>query len=148
MYCLRVNPRFHLIYKSAEYCQCHINCSCQAECQGSWTSCLVFLNIWDPMGAKISKRYSSCKLQSKAFKLFLNFFPTVLTKLRLGFLKIEILTIFFFSFSLTWDPMGAKISKRYSYKLQLKVFKLLLNFFPNGPHKTTLGIFKILKIKI
>ncbi len=30
-YCLRVNPKFQLIYKSAENCQCHMNCSCQAE---------------------------------------------------------------------------------------------------------------------
>ena len=44
--------------------------------------------------------------------------------------------------------MGAKISKHYSYKSQLKIFKLVLNFFPNGPHKTTFGIFKILKIDI
>ena len=34
-YCLR----FKLIYKSAENSQCHINCSCQAECQGPWISC-------------------------------------------------------------------------------------------------------------
>ncbi len=45
--------------------------------------------------------------------------------------------------------MGVKISKRYSsYKSQPKVFKLLLNFVPNGPHKTTFGIFEILKIEI
>ncbi len=36
--------------------------------------------------------------------------------------------------------MGAKISKRYSYKSQPKVFKLFLNFLPNGPHKTTFEI--------
>ncbi len=55
----------------------------------------------------------------------------------------------YFSFSLTWDPMGAKISKRYSsYKSQPKAFKLFLNFLPNGPHKTTFGIFEILKIEI
>ncbi len=55
----------------------------------------------------------------------------------------------YFSFSLTWDPMGAKISKRYStYKLQLMAFKLFLNFLPNGPHKTSFGIFEILKIEI
>ncbi len=54
-----------------------------------------------------------------------------------------------FSFSLTWDPMGAKISKRYSsYKSQPKVFKLFLNFPPNGPHKSMFGIFEILKIEI
>ncbi len=51
----------------------------------------------------------------------------------------------YFSFLLTWDPMGAKISKRYSsYKSQPKVFKLFLNFLPNGPHKTSFGIFEIL----
>ena len=59
-------------------------------------------------------------------------------------LKIEILKIFF-SCSLTWDTMGMKIiSKRYSYKSQPKAFKLFLNFLPNGLHKTTFGIFKIL----
>ncbi len=45
--------------------------------------------------------------------------------------------------------MGAKISKRYpSYNSQPKVFKLFLNFLPNGAHKTTFGIFEILKIEI
>ncbi len=45
--------------------------------------------------------------------------------------------------------MGAKISKRYSsYKSQPKVFELFLNFLPNGPHKTTFGIFEILKFEI
>ncbi len=45
--------------------------------------------------------------------------------------------------------MGAKISKRYSsYKSQSMVFKRFLNFLPNGPHKTTYGIFEILKIEI
>ncbi len=35
--------------------------------------------------------------------------------------------------------MGAKISKRYSsYKSQPKVFKLFLNFLPNGPTKVCL----------
>ena len=54
----------------------------------------------------------------------------------------------FYLFSLTWDPMGAKISKRYSsYKSQPKVFKLFLNFPPNGPHKNTLDIFEILSFR-
>ncbi len=45
--------------------------------------------------------------------------------------------------------MGAKISKRYSsYKSQPEVFKLFLNFRPNGSHNTTFGIFEILKIEI
>ena len=38
--------------------------------------------------------------------------------------------------------MGVKISKRYSsYKSQLKAFKIVLNFLPNGPHKTTFAKF-------
>ncbi len=110
-----------------------------------------FSLTWDPMGAKISKRYSSYKLQPNVFKLFLNFLPNCPHKTTFGIfeiLKIEILMIFF-SFSLTCDPMGVKISKRYSsYKSQLKAFKLFLNFLPNGPHKTTFGIFEILKIEI
>ncbi len=68
-----------------------------------------------------------------------------------SFLKKKKFWIFYkyFSFSLTWDPMGAKISKRYSsYKSQPKVFKLFLNFLPNGPHKRMFGIFEILKIEI
>ncbi len=48
----------------------------------------------------------------------------------------------YFSFSLTWDPMGKKISKRYfSYKSQPNVLKLFLNFPPNGPHKSTFWYF-------
>ncbi len=44
----------------------------------------------------------------------------------------------YFLFSLAWNPMGAKISKRYSsYKSQPNVFKLL-NFPSNGLHKTCL----------
>ena len=54
----------------------------------------------------------------------------------------------YLSFSLTWDPMGAKVSKRFPYKFQPKVFKLLLNFLPNGPNKSTFGAFEILKIEI
>ena len=45
--------------------------------------------------------------------------------------------------------MGGKIGKRYSsYKSHPKAFKLFMNFLPNGPHKTTFGIFEMLKIKI
>ncbi len=40
--------------------------------------------------------------------------------------------------------MGTKISKRYSYKSQTKVFKLILNFLLNGSHKIKFGIFEIL----
>ena len=76
------------------------------------------------MGAKISKCYSY-RSQPEVFKLFLIFFPNGPDKTAIGIfeiLKIEIL-IYFFSFSLTWNPMGVNISKRYSsYKSQSKVF--------------------------
>ncbi len=55
----------------------------------------------------------------------------------------------YFSVLVNMRPMGAKISKCYSsYKSQPKVLTLFLNFLPNGPHKTTFGIFDILKIEI
>ena len=40
--------------------------------------------------------------------------------------------------------MGVIFLTFYSYKLQPKVFKLVLQFPPNGTHKTTLEIFEIL----
>ncbi len=44
----------------------------------------------------------------------------------------------YFSFSLTWDPMGAKTSKRYSsLKTLLNPFKLFLKFFLSSPDKST-----------
>ena len=52
------------------------------------------------------------------------------------------MAIFFFLF-VNIGPNGSqKFLKRYFYKSQQKVFKLLLNF----PHRTTLGIFEISKI--
>ncbi len=45
-------------------------------------------------------------------------------------------------------PNGSKNWKSYSsYKSQPNVFKLTLNFPPNGLHKTTLGIFEILSFR-
>ena len=44
--------------------------------------------------------------------------------------------------------VAKNFTKSYSYKSQLKVFKLFLSFLLNGPHKTTFGIFEILKIEI
>ncbi len=62
------------------------------------------------MGAKISKRYSSYKLQPKVFKLFLNFLPNVLTKTLCGIfeiLSLRFLMIFFFeNFQFTNVPYG------------------------------------------
>ncbi len=64
------------------------------------------------------------------------------------FLNFEKKNVYdYFSFSLKWDPMGTKISKRYSsYNLHPKVFQLFLNFLLNGPNKSTFGIFEILRI--
>ena len=42
----------------------------------------------------------------------------------------------YFSFSLTWNSMRAKASKRYSFKSVLNFFKLLMNFLLNGRHKS------------
>ncbi len=69
-----------------------------------------FSLTWDPMGAKISKCYSSYKLQPKVFKLFLTFLPNGSRKTtRLEFLKFWKFNEFY-SFSLTYDSMGVKIS--------------------------------------
>ncbi len=58
----------------------------------------------------------------------------VLTKLCLGIFKFWNFDDFFFSFSLTWDRMGVKISKHYSsYKSWQTFFKIVLNFHTNGP---------------
>ncbi len=94
-----------------------------------------------PHGSKNFKTlHSSYKSNFSNFSWI--FFPMVLTKFRFWNLKTEILPIFLFS--LTWDPMGVQIPKRYSCKSQPKVFKHLLSFPPNEFHKTALGIFEIL----
>ena len=85
-YCLRVNPRFQLIYKSAENCRCHINCSYQAERQGPWTSCFRFPQhgtLWEPKFQSATPP-TNC---SWKFSNFSWFFSMVLTKPLLGFLK-------------------------------------------------------------
>ena len=103
-----------------------------------------FSFTWDPVGAKISKRYSY-KSEPKVFKLFLNFLLMVLSKLHLGFLKFWKLKYNNF-FLLIRDPMGVKISIHWSYKSQPTFFKLVLNFPPNGPHKTVFGVYEILSL--
>ncbi len=95
-----------------------------------------------PYGSKNFYYYYSYKSQPKVFELLLNFLPNDPMFGIFEILKIEILTIFFFAF-VTVGPKGVKILKRYSYKSRPKVFKLLLNFPPNGPHKPTLRIFEI-----
>ncbi len=100
---------------------------------------------WDPIAATISKRYSSYKSQRKVFKLFLNFLPIGphKTKFRIfKILKIEILLILFAFVNM--GPNGSENFKTLLLQSQPKVFKLVLNFSPNGPHKTMFGFFEIL----
>ncbi len=84
----------------------------------------------------MGKRYFSYKSN---FHFFLNG-PHKITFVIFEILKIETFNEFY-SFSLTWDPMGVKVSKRYCPQIASKSFKILLNFPPNCPHKVTLGIF-------
>ncbi len=94
---------------------------------------------WDPMGVKLLLPLQN---RSRKFSYFSwIFFSMVLTKLYIWNFGNGNLTIFF---SLKWDPMGVKISKRYSYKLQPNVFKLAPNFPLIGPHKIMLESFEIL----
>ena len=106
----------------------------------------VFVNMGANGSENFKTRYSSYKSQPKVFKLFLNFLPNGPHKTTFGIFENWNFNEFY-SFSLTWDPMGAKISKRYSsYKPQPNVLKLALNFPPNGPHIITFGIFEILSV--
>ncbi len=53
-----------------------------------------------------------------------------------------------FSFSLTWDTMGAKTSKRYSsLKSLLKLFKTFPKFLLRCPHKSTVWDFLNLEFR-
>ncbi len=58
--------------------------------------------------------------------------------------------VFFFQFSLIWDPTGVKISKTLhsSNKSKPKKFKLVLNVPPKSPHKITIGIFENLYFRV
>ncbi len=91
-----------------------------------------FLLTWDPMGAKTLKRYSSLKSLLNPFKLFLNFLPSSPPKSTvLNFCNFEgflFFRIFFFPFSLKWDPTGAKISKRYSSLIFISNFEFFQPF--------------------
>ncbi len=102
-----------------------------------------------PYGSTDFKALLLLQITAKSFQTSPEFLPNGHHKTTVGIFKILKIEILMNSFSLTWDPMGAKISKRYSsYKSQPKAFKLFLNFLLNGPHKTAFGIFKILKIEI
>ena len=69
---------------------------------------VLFSLTWDPMWAKTSKRYSSLKSLLNIFTLFLKLLLSGPHKSTVfGFWVYEFAR-FFFPFSLTWDPMGAK----------------------------------------
>ncbi len=79
------------------------------------------LHISEP-NAWISFKYWLLFPLSHTFSRFFFFF---------WFFFLNFWEFFFYeyvSFWLTWDPMEAKIAKRYSYKSQPKVFKLFFNF--------------------
>ncbi len=90
---------------------------------------------WNRNSSVVCRPSSSLLNPSKPFLKFLLSGPDKSTVL--DFWNFEFL-IFqeFCSFSLTWDPMGDKTSKRYSsLKSLLTPFKLFLNFLLIGPHK-------------
>ncbi len=89
--------------------------------------------------------YGNENFAAESFQIFLKYLLSGPHKNAFGIFEILNWNFNeFYSFSLTWDLMGAKISKRYSsYKSQPNVLKLVLNVSPNGPHKTTVWIFEI-----
>ena len=95
------------------------------------------------MGAKISKLYSSYKSQPRVFTFFLNFLPDGPHKSTvLDFFNFEFAIFNNFSlFCLTWDPMGAKSSKRYS-----SIPQITLEYFETS-HKTSQKKFEILSYR-
>ncbi len=96
------------------------------------------------MGAKVLKRYSSCKSQPKVFKVFLNFLPNGPHKTKFGsfdILKIEIL-MYFVIFSNIGPYRGGNFKTLLLPKTQRPVMKLVLNFSPDGPHKMLRGFLK------
>ncbi len=95
----------------------------------------------EPYRRKISKRYSSLKSLLNLFKPFLKFRLSCPHKRTvLGFWNFEFTNFHdFVSFSLTWDPMAAKTSKRYPSNKYLWISSNFnfLNLLLSGPHKST-----------
>ncbi len=66
-------------------------------------------------------------------------------------IHVDVLGVIFydyFSFSLTWNPIGIYIKMILLLQIADDIFQISPEFLPNGPHKTTFVIFKILKIEI
>ena len=96
-----------------------------------------------PYGSTYFKTLLLLQIAAETFLNFLSNGPHKTAFAIFEILKIKILTIFFIFVNMG-PNMSKKISKRHpSYTLQPKVFKLFLNFPPNGSHKTTSGIFEI-----
>ncbi len=105
----------------------------------------VFINM-GPFGSKYIESLLLPQTTFEYFRTFSEFSSQLSThKDSVGFLKFWVYKFsgfFFFSFSLTWDPLVAKISKRYSsLKSLLNLFKLILNFLRSCPHKSTVSDF-------
>ncbi len=69
-----------------------------------------FSLTWDPMGGKTSRRYSSLKWLLNPFKLFSGF-SSHWSSQKYCFWIFEVLSLWFshfFSFFVTWDPIGAE----------------------------------------
>ena len=105
-----------------------------------WRICFVFVNM-GPYGSQNFKTPLLPQITFEYFRTFSDFFYQWSSqKYCFEFLKFRVFDFsgFFFSFSLTWDSMGAKTSKRYSsHKSLLNLFNLFLNFLLNGPQKST-----------
>ena len=85
-----------------------------------------FSLTWDSMGGGGIQNGTPPDPRNRSRK-----FPNFSCILKI--LKIQIRSNRFYSRSLTWTQRGVNISKRYcSYKSQAKIFKVVLNFLPNG----------------
>ena len=118
------------------------------SCAYPWAICPdVFSSTW--LSSELMPwrgRLSSSSVRKTCFlkRLNANFCGKVavhhISRSFFSFFKILDLWILtnFFSFSLTWDPMAVKISKRYSYSYDSFSTKLFLPFPCDSPHKTCL----------
>ncbi len=97
----------------------------------------VFVNM-GPYGSQNCKTLFIAQIDPEFCETLWN---NILTKLP--FRIVEILNFNeFSSFSLTCDPMGAKIAQRYSFHISRpNLFKLFLNFCLRYPHKATFSDF-------
>ncbi len=125
-------------------------CTCQAHfrsCIASTTTrplrpMGLLLKFWDydfsqfffdfiNMGPYGSQNFKMLLLPQILSNFFWIFFSVVLTKVWFEFLKLWVFDFSRFYFAITWDPMAAKTSKRYSsHKSLLDFSKVFLNF-PN-----------------